>query len=64
MINYIKIYREESPSDKVFNEYCSMENSVMLENEDAVLFYTLNQNDVPSEDLVEEFQSPYNRVIL
>jgi hypothetical protein len=53
-VNYIKIYRDELKSDLVFDNYCSMDNAVILENEDAVVFYTVNINDVPSEYLIDE----------
>ena len=51
-IGYITIYRDELDSDKLFNEYCSLPNSVIDEEEDSVTFYTVSINDVPSEKLL------------
>lgn len=53
MMGYIKIYKDELASDTTFDEYCAMDNAVILE-EGAVLFYTVDVNSVPSEQLADE----------
>lgn len=54
MTNYIKIYRDELNSDKTFEEYCSLNHAVILEDENAVAFYTVDENSVSSENLIND----------
>jgi len=48
-VNYIRIYKDECESDSIFEQYCKLSDAIIDYDGESVVFYTINEKDIPDE---------------